>query len=222
MADTQKVYFDEKAHKQIVGLIDNAYREYLAARVLFDNMLLQPACIMANTAIEKSLKIPLLISGKYNGNKSHDVFALFNILKRGIPELENLINSDFLKSLSKIYRSRYYEDLSPGYSYVIIRNRFLAELDNTFIVLAQLVNRVEPEPLKTLFHVDIENKENKLFKNNHILANQMREDFLSQPDDLLEFKILKNHVTMEVIARGVFPKENHTHFPLVSSAIVEK
>ncbi len=111
--------------KKFVGLKSTSYKEYLAARHLLNDGFLHQAAFFMNTCIEKEIKAYLLAMD-VQVNIKHDTFKLYNLLKNHKPKIAEKLNSDFIKVVSKIYTSRYYEDLGPGYNFVIIRNKFLA------------------------------------------------------------------------------------------------
>lgn len=115
--------------KRLVGLKSSGYKDYLAARILFNQNELHQACFFANTCIEKELKACLYALNVEVSKKSHDTINLYNTLLFRNKALAEILNKEFIKVLSKIYRSRYYESLEANYNFVIIKNKFLAELD---------------------------------------------------------------------------------------------
>src|SRR5689334_6325657 len=112
-----------KDGKKIIGFKSTAYKEYLAARHLLNDNFLHQAAIFMNTCIEKEIKAYLFALNVPAGKK-HDTFILYNLLNQHKPEITKKINPDFIKVISKVYTSRYYEDLDVGFNFVIIRNKF--------------------------------------------------------------------------------------------------
>ena len=193
--------------KRLIGLKHAAYKDYLAARLLFLSNQLHQGAIFANTCIEKELKACL--SGHSIQCKiKHDSYKILNLFKRHDPKTGNLINADFVKMISKVYESRYHEDLNPGYNFVLVRNKFLAELDYTFSLLEPKVRfqlrSVEGRPSKTLYELDSLNKNPIVVDDNYLYNNTSKEDFLNQEDFVHEFRMIFNHEVIE--AMYVIPK----------------
>ncbi|MBD0279557.1 MAG: HEPN domain-containing protein, partial [Flavisolibacter sp.] len=124
--------------KRLVGLKHSAYKDYVAARILFLNNQLHQAAIFANTCIEKELKACLYGLG-VDCRIRHNSFKIYNLMRAHDEETFNKINSNFIRVLSKVYESRYHEGLNPGYNFVIIKRKFLAELDYTYSLLERKV-----------------------------------------------------------------------------------
>ncbi|WP_324680363.1 HEPN domain-containing protein [Hymenobacter sp. GOD-10R] len=78
------------------GLLRAAYDDYKAARLLFNNDLLHPACIMANTCIEKELKARLMLLG-IKSKFSHNSEKLLDKLQESDPTMALKIDKGFLK-----------------------------------------------------------------------------------------------------------------------------
>ncbi len=199
-----------KQGKKFIGLKSTAYKEYLAARHLLNDNFLHQAAFFINTCIEKEIKAYLLALN-VSINIKHDIFKLFNLLKEQKPKIANQLKPDFIKIVSKIYTSRYYEDLGPGFNFVIIRNKFLAEMDYTFSVLEPTtrfkLGRDKDVP-KTNYELDKEKKNPTLFRNNYLLNNINRSDFLNQPDLVYEYRVLFNHEIIEALYSIPFNKEH--------------
>lgn len=145
--------------KKFVVLKSMAYKEYLAARHLLNTTdFLHQTAFFMNTCIERELKA-YLFALNIQVNFQHDTFKLLNLLRSQKPKIVEKINPDFIKVISKIYTSRYYEDLGPDYNFVIVRNKFLAELDNTFSKLestSRLKRGKDIEIPKTNYEIGIE------------------------------------------------------------------
>jgi hypothetical protein len=166
--------------KRLIGLKSTAYKEYLAARHLLNSDFLHKAGSFINTSLEKEIKA-YLFACEMPVNVSHDSFKLLMLLKGVRERIFTQLNSDFFKMISKIYLSRYYENLSPGYNFVIIRNKFLAELDHSYSVLESKTRFKKGSQLeipKTQYELDIEKKNPILLRNNYVLNNIDKEIFL--------------------------------------------
>jgi HEPN domain-containing protein len=196
--------------KKFIGLKSTSYKEYLAARHLLNDGFLHQAAFFMNTCIEKEIKAYLLAMD-VQVNIKHDIFKLYNLLKKYNPNVTDQINPDFIKTVSKIYTSRYYEDLGAGYNFVIIRNKFLAELDYTFSILEPTTRFKlgrDKEVPKTSYERDIEAKNPVLHRNNYILCNIDKAEFLNQPDLVYEYRVVFNHEIIEALYSIPFNKEH--------------
>jgi len=186
--------------KKIIGLKTMAYKDYIAARSLLNNNFLHQAVFLINTCIEKELKAYLFALG-IETKKIHDSAKLLKRISEveGVNLIDNL-NVQFIEVISKIYHTRYYEDLQPGFNFVINKNKFLAELDYTYSILVNLtrIGYNEDSLEYSKYHKDIDNKNPKLFENNYILNNTSKEEFLNQIEHVYEFRIAKSHSILEV------------------------
>ncbi len=196
--------------KKFVGLKSTSYKEYLAARHLLNDNFLHQASFFMNTCIEKEMKAYLLAID-VPVNIKHDIFKLYTLLKNHKPKIADNLNPDFIKTVSKIYTSRYYEDLGAGFNFVIVRNKFLAELDYTFSVLEPTtrfkLGRDKDVP-KTNYERDVEAKNPILYRNNYLLNNINKADFLNQPDLVYEYRVVFNHEIIEALYSIPFNKEH--------------
>lgn len=183
--------------KKIIGLKTMAYKDYIAARNLLQSGFLHQGAFFANTCIEKELKA-YLFTADINVNTTHETPKLLNLISR----LEHVnwtkeINPEFIKVISKIYQSRYFENLGAGFNFVINRNKFLAELDFTFSLLESktiLKGSGGPHRLyESRLQSSIEEKSPLIFTNNYILNNISKDFFLNQPDMVYEFRITQTH-----------------------------
>jgi hypothetical protein len=136
-----------------------------------------------------------------------------DLLKKHDDKAANKINSDFLKVLSKIYESRYHEGLSPGYNFVVVKRKFLAELDFTYSVLESKIRfkipRLEKDMPKTLYEIGVIAKSPIIFTDNYVLNNINKVDFLQSEDVVFEFRILFNHELIE--ATYIVPNNQDTN-----------
>lgn len=196
--------------KKLIGLKTIGYKDYLASRVLFNSNLLHQACIYANTCIEKEMKA-YLFAMNIDFGKNHDTMNLYNLLYRNKKNTAEEINKDFIKILNKIYKSRYYESLPPSYNFVIIRNKFLAELDYIYSVLESKVIyglKSHSWQIKPLYKVHKENGDIRLYFNNYLLSKIDKIEFLNLPDFVHEFRVVFNHETIEATYEIPFNKNS--------------
>ncbi|MCL5128596.1 HEPN domain-containing protein [Algibacter sp. L4_22] len=185
--------------KDIIGYLSESYRDYLAARILFNNNQLIQACSLANTTIEKFLKA-LISTSKKKVKWRHNLSELLIDIKEYDLDLYHSLNTDFLNVLTKIYSSRYIGSCDTGYNMVILRNKFLAELDYTYSLLEPKIQVQEANQTTkkiTRYDRDISIKEAALLTNNYVLLGIDKTKFIEQLDFVFELRI-HNHQIMEV------------------------
>jgi HEPN domain-containing protein len=193
--------------KTFVGLKSMAYKDYLAARHLINDGFFHQSAFLMNTCLEKEFKAYLFASDiPYNTN--HDTFKLYNLLKKHKPSITEEINSDFIKLLTKIYNSRYFEKLGIGYNFVIVRNKFLAEIDATFALL-EGKTKIVYTPDNTPYALHKRKKYPMLIRNNYYLTNVSKEQFLNQEDWVYEFRIGSKASILEVMYQ-ITKNDEHT------------
>lgn len=155
-----------------------------------------------NTSLEKALKVYLLVNDVNIDLAKHNTVKLFKLLEKTNAKIVTALNRDFLKILSKIYLSRYYEKLETGYNFVILKNQFLAELDYTFSYLDELtkfrMGRDKNFP-DSKYNRDKAEQLDVLVENNYIISNISKEQYLAQPEYVYEFRIAPNYEIIEVL-----------------------
>lgn len=195
-----KTSFSLEDAKKVLGLKSMAYKEYLSARSLFNSQMLHQGAIFMNTALEKAIKSCLYTLG-IPVKIQHDTFKLLQLFNSHDETIREKFNPDFFKVISKIYSSRYYEDLGAGYNFVIMKNKFLAEFDYIFSILeSKMAFHYEGQEVKkTAYDLDIEKKNPLLWENNYLLNDISKIDFLNGEEHVYEFRIQSNHQFMEVL-----------------------
>jgi HEPN domain-containing protein len=208
--------------KRILGLYDNAFSDYLSARVLYNSNLLVQATILANTALEKFFKAYLEVMG-LKINIKHDPLKLLQLVKTHSSGIAAKINEGFLGQLTKIYRSRYLENVSPGYNYVILRRKYLAELDFIFSVFEPLMrfqNSREKEYGESRHQHAIAEMDERLYYDNYILMSIDKTDFVEAVDIIEEFRISAAHQTLQITYYTASSK-NDGNFQYIGWALTE-
>jgi hypothetical protein len=84
---------------------------------------------------------------------------------------------------------------------VIVRNKFLAELDYTYSELEPRTRfqRKSEIPIRdTLYEHDLKNKSRTLYENNYVLNKMEKSAVLNSPDSVYEFKVIFNHEILEM------------------------
>jgi hypothetical protein len=151
--------------------LDVAYKDYLAARVLFNANLLLQGAVLASTAIEKYLKAILA----FRGNESHGHLkkAHWNAALNFDSRLSSILNNDFLLLLQKCYKLRYLDDLEMDFNLVIASREFLAELDHAAVTLQESIRlRRNGKPHLTRYDTDKKNRDPRLVWNNYLFIDQ--------------------------------------------------
>ena len=195
----------------VVGYKSSAYQNYLSARLLYNNGIVENATVLACQSVEKLIKSIMFVFDVPIPN-SHEVGGLWKKLKsrmnekgqRTLPQEHFIekIDPEYLALLSKVYRTRYAEDLPVGFNYVLFSNKLLAELDYTYAILDDEVRISAPFPEEKLnstaeivsttgytegkkLHDEI------LWKNNHVLHGVAKAEFLKKPETIVEMRLLK-------------------------------
>lgn len=195
---TVKKAFTGQDGKLLLGLKSMAFKDYKAARILLNTGQLHQACFFINTCIEKELKT-FLTSTSNKVPQIHDTDKLLNLVSQlnGITWSKD-INFEYIKMVSKIYKSRYYEYLQPGYNFVINKNKFLAELDFIYSLLESKTKIQFNTNRKSAYQHSLEIKDTSVFENNYILNNFSKKDFLMKPEVVYEFRISNSFQILEI------------------------
>lgn len=156
--------------KNIACFLSSSFGDYMAARILMIHNKLIQACVLANTAIEKFLKALIEANGKKSFGK-HDINKLLLFIKNQYPRLHKKLNSEFITELSKIYKTRYIDDLPISFNFAIIQSKFLAELNYTYSVLEPSLRVQEKSKIKSKYEYASESKDADLWIRNYILNN---------------------------------------------------
>jgi len=185
---------DEEGFKQVSGLFNTAYKDYLASRTLLNSDQLYRAIILANTAIEKYLKVFNAVRGKKM--RTHNALKLFNEAKKFDPNLSKVINEEFIKLISDAYNMRYFDnanfnDPTKEFHVCVPKFKILAELDSTVWILKNTwkVQKGE-EVLENMFDDHIKNKNVSLYENHYILNTIDKTSFIEV--DQLVYEIRNN------------------------------
>lgn len=165
----------------ILQMRSNAYRDYVAARVLLDNQLWIQGLVMTSTCIEKYLKCILLTAGKKS--KVHlDSPDFLTVLKLNNRDVSSFISESFIRYLGRAYVLRYIEPTSHQASIAIEPKKLLAELDYTVaqIEASIVISTSTKEQLDNGYQDAVKNRDDRIFKNNHILNNIDKNIFVEE------------------------------------------
>ena len=180
--------------KRIIGMLNNAFEDYLASRTLFRNGLLLQASILACTCIEKHIK-GMLLYDNAKVPRHHDLVKLHSQLSSKNHRLCDKINLEFLQALALAYKARYIGDLQPDYNIVILRRKFLAELDYTYSILDPSIRfryRGMKNDAKSTYESAIEVKNPLITAENHIVAHESKKLYVEQLEMVTEIRIAFN------------------------------
>ncbi len=168
----------------ILSFFGAAAKDYIGARVLLNAQLPVQGSILASTAIEKYFKTIMALRG--NSSNGHLRKAHWNSVKNYAPELFVDISPSFLLFLQCCYKMRYPDTLGPGFNLVIASREFLAELDQTAMLLHYgLGLRNRGEFVGTDIETYRKNRDERLVLNNHVIAGQVKQSFIEASPQLV-------------------------------------
>ncbi|MFP4895676.1 hypothetical protein ACLFKU_33630 [Paraburkholderia sp. EG304] len=164
--------------ERVIRFWGDAFNDYIAARVLILNGLLQQGAVLASTAVEKYFKTMLATRGlEVHGHlrKAHQ-----NSLRASDEALFAQLNPDFLKLCQHGYRLRYSEQLPIGYNIVIASREFLAELDYTALLIEGRLVRKNENAHETRGRLSkmLAANDMRLCQDNHVILGQVKEQFI--------------------------------------------
>lgn len=185
--------------RRVIRFLDDGFNDYVAARVLLLNALLQQGAILASTAVEKYLKAMLATHG--NESHGHLKKAQWSAVRNKYPDLFAKLNVSFLELCEKCYSLRYTEVVPHHFNVAIAVREFVAELDHTVLLMERAVVRANEagRRVKTHFAQMTESKDERLLKENHVLSQQVKEAFVyGAPQMVYELRRIANGVIVEV------------------------
>ena len=226
--------FKSHSGTRIMTFLNNGNLDYLSSRILFNKDKIIQACFLANTAVEKIFKSIIYIGGRET-RKTHVLTNLYPTVINTIPQLKDIINYEFIVELSKIYKCRYTDDLENNFNVVIVKRKYLSELDELFhYVNNRLKIRTSHGEMKSRYIDWVENNEHDLYLNNYLLESGTKTDFVEQIDFVTEFRVLSNGETLEVMYptnqsrndgnfnyEGLAPSTNNSNGYAMSHKLIE-
>lgn len=170
--------------QKTADFLNIAYKDYLAARVLFNAQLPVQGAVLASTAVEKYFKAILAFCG--NECHGHLKKAHFNAVKNFDAQLSAAFNAEFITLLQLAYRLRYQDDLEENFNLVIASREFLAELDYTAITIQENFRlQQNGKEAILMYHEDKRRNDPRLLLNNHISAQIDKQTFISAEPQLV-------------------------------------
>jgi HEPN domain-containing protein len=186
------IELNDEQFRMVSGFINTAYRDYLAARILFNAGQLYRAIIVSNTSIEKYLKAYLWAAGKKS--RGHNVEKLYNEAMKLYQELRS-INGDFIKQISESYALRYFDNEvftreTAKFRITVGQYKALAELDFTADLLQNLLSvEFNGNKLQGMYHDDRENRSEHLFLNNFVLTGLRKTDLVEREQMIYRIRV---------------------------------
>ena len=200
-----KIMADDKKTKNILSFLGLAYKDYLAARTLLRTEQLFRGVILFCTAIEKYFKV--FLAAKGNMSKTHNVLKLFDTVRNFDKNLADSINKDFIVMLSNSYNMRYFDNevfnnTSQEFNICVLKLKVLAELDYTVDLLENGWSFSDKNgAMKRQYNTDFEAKNELLYSDNYLLQGLSKEEFLLNPDYILELRNTKQMGVIEMCYR---------------------
>lgn len=184
---------------RFLGFMNIAYEDYISSRILFNNYKLLQGSILANTAIEKAFK-SIMLASNLQIPKTHNLVKLYPYVLEVIPKFSEIINLEFITQLSKIYECRYLSDLPIGYNIVIVRRKYLAEIDRIFSSINSAFQvKIDNEIVELKYLSMLKDKSSELFIDNYILQNLEKKSFIEQLDSVFELRLLPDGRLIEIL-----------------------
>ncbi|WP_284037470.1 HEPN domain-containing protein [Neobacillus sp. 114] len=189
---------DSSKFARISGFLTVGYRDYLAARTLLINGLLFRGIILSATAIEKLLKVFIVLNG--SSKKTHQVDKLFAEVITFDAELSKKLNEDFMDFLSRSYNLRYFDNQvfnnpSKPFKLSVAQYKTLAELDFTAITILNSISvSINGHTLKSEYHEHLDEKHDLLFNKNFLLCNIRKDDFIQQKQYVFQIMSIKEGI----------------------------
>ncbi len=164
--------------QKTADFLNIAYKDYLAARVLFNAQLPVQGAVLASTAVEKYFKAILAFRG--NKSQGHLKKAHFNAVKNFDSRLWSALNEEFLTLLQRVYSLRYQDDLEKNFNVVIASREFLAELDHTAVMIQESFKlQQDGKEAVLMYHQDRKSNDPRLLLNNHVLSGMRKQVFIA-------------------------------------------
>lgn len=151
--------------------------DYLAARLLLLSGHTKQGAVLGSTAIEKSFKAILAMSG--NESHGHLKKAHWNAVKNFNAALFARLDPDFLLLSQKAYKLRYTDDLTKHFNLAIASREFLAALDRTVMnVLGGFKLTLGEKKEPTEFQQLVDAGDDRIVMENRVLSQQDVTDFI--------------------------------------------
>jgi HEPN domain-containing protein len=181
---------------QVIQWLAWADEDYLAARSLLLRAFVLQGSMLANTSIEKYIKAALVARGVTFRN-THDVAALYESLKSS--GTVTAVNASFLKTLGKVYKLRYPDDLPTGFNIALAQVKVLAEMDATVHALRKgfTFQRTDGHTVTTKLDALLADNSASLTERNAAFGSCTRADVFASPTHCYELRVLDDGNILE-------------------------
>jgi hypothetical protein len=198
-----------KLGKHARNLMILGYRDYIAARFLLNNDFLIQGITFASTAVEKYLKVLLLVAGKKRKLHLENWKEIKNLLHINGIDIFNDLDINFLKLLSKVYKLRYYDKIENQVNYGFIKWQALGELDFAINIIENrtTLKLSSGDLWKSPYKAAVEVKEQALFEENYILNGIDKKEYMEREGKYVVLNIDMN--LDEFLIEGPLKQENY-------------
>lgn len=181
----------EKTALKAINYLEMALGDYKAARILLREGLLEQGASLAATAVEKELKA--LLAMKNITIKKHISLSLLSIAAKEFPELDHILNKNFIKYLGVCFDIRYAKTTSPGFSIILNKNKIIYWLDKTMLDIdSGFLFKINENKLPTPLQNAVTNNCKNILSDNVFLKNINIKEFLLINNKIVELKIGRN------------------------------
>jgi HEPN domain-containing protein len=194
------------------ALLTLAYNDYIAARFLLNNEYVMQGLTLASSAIEKYLKIILLLS---NGSVKRIHLDRFEELKEMLNQIDydilSYLDENFILVLSKSYKVRYYDNLSAPITIGVLTKQIIGELDYTVHIIERsltMTDRKAGENILSPYNQALKDKNVDLIHNNYLFQGISKKQFMEQPSNAFAIYISnkKFDEEIQIIGQNVKPQ----------------
>jgi len=179
---------------QWVGWAD---QDYIATRILLLTGQVVQGATLANTAIEKYLKAVCTVADIRFDGVGHDVSKLNGLLH--FKDIRLDLRPDFLRCLTKAYKLRYPDELTPGFNVALNDIALLTETDLSVncIRAGFVFRRGQDEMVGTKRDTMVKEHATELLTRNCALTNVQKDQLFATPSHSYDLRVLDNCAVIE-------------------------
>jgi hypothetical protein len=192
----------QKISKHAQNLMILGYRDYVGARFLLNNELLVQGVTLASTAVEKYLKVLLLVLGFKRKLHMEDWKEIKNLLTKNGIEIFSELDHNFIQLLSKVYKLRYYDKVQNQVNYSFIKWQVLAELDFTVGIIEERTSFKYSNDVtwESPYKMAVRTKDDKVFCENYYLNGLSKKEYMEREGKAIVVNIDQN--LEEIVIEG--------------------
>jgi hypothetical protein len=163
-----------------------AYRDYIAARILFNNGCPLQGLTLASSSVEKYIKIALSAKGLAKSQifgHLDKLDKLQALLAQNYFDFTGKFDPRFLELLGKAYTARYYDDLKQPLTIGFFVGQLLCELDFAVNIMEQImtVKNTKGEIINSSYQRAASVQDQDLIFNNYIFQGLTKKAFMELP-----------------------------------------